>query len=424
MGKDNEQKDLALTSRMKRPSRARSYAPFTSPSVLQLVCHNDEYGNQHTRRYTASLRQDSDTLSLRRSKRLKVSSIRNVSLDSTHHLHPFAVPKVTPSPRIMQVAAPQQVVVSPIAKVISSTRRRALVQAAKSHGDFISKKNTIVARNTIGKLPITSNEVRNASFPLQGVPQGIPNIFSTSTPIFDSYQDSHFSNLECDRGYWFTYGFEYYQFLSLSEAKKLQETVDYGPLTQSNVCTRSMSKKIHETGEDQRLGMLTDFYKTQSFLPTTDAHCYMDTSDEHKGMLWDCSFPNHHEISPSMRTVLIHWLLEVGQCYSLVPETIHLTAKLIDRVLSIGLTSFSCPYEPSKAHKQEKWEADEALSRHKSRWEVSKAKLQCVGRSVIIFVVYYVISFFPLVSLPTALFCFFFSLSLVHVCSLHRKSKR
>jgi hypothetical protein len=262
--------------------------------------------------------------------------------------------------------------------------------------------------------------VPNVSFPTQRVPSGVPNIFSTSLPttVFDSYKDGSCSNLEAERGYWFTYGFDYYQFLSLSEAKKSREDqrtqseVDHAHLTQSHVCTRSMSKRINKTEEQQSFGMPTGFYQKQSFLPTTDAHCYVDASDERKGMLWDCSFPQHHELTPFMRTVLIHWLLEVGQCYSLVPETIHLTVKLIDRVLAIGLTSFICPYNASSTQKQEKGEAGEALSHQQFGWEVSKAKLQCVGRSVIRFS-YFILPFhfYPLlISLTKAIFYLCFSL--------------
>jgi hypothetical protein len=422
MGKENEEKELVLPSRITRLARPNRYAPFTSPSVpQQIVCQHDGYYNQPTRRRMASTGQESDLYSLRRSKRLKVSSLKNVSLDSSHHIHPVAVPKVTPSPRIMQVAAPQQVVVSPITKVISSQRRKALVQAAKSHGDHNTKKNIIVTRNAKGKLPFSSNAMPNLSFPTQRVPSGVPNIFSTSpsTTVFDSYKDGHCCNVEAERGYWFTYGFDYYQFLSLSEAKKSREDqrtqaeVDYAHLTHSYVCTRSMSKRIHKADEELSFGIPTGFYQQQSFLPTTDAHCYVDTSDERKGMLWDCSFPQHHELTPFMRTVLIHWLLEVGQCYSLVPETIHLTVMLIDRVLAIGLSSFICPYNASSAQKQEKGEAGEAFQQF--GWEISKAKLQCVGRSVMQFS-QFILPFhcYPLlISLTKVIFylCFFLFLS-------------
>ncbi|KAJ6957253.1 hypothetical protein D5086_031602 [Populus alba] len=41
-----------------------------------------------------------------------------------------------------------------------------------------------------------------------------------------------------------------------------------------------------------------------------------------------------HDISPSMRGILIDWLVEVSEEYSLVPDTLYLTVNLIDRFLS------------------------------------------------------------------------------------------
>ncbi|KNA21165.1 hypothetical protein SOVF_045530 [Spinacia oleracea] len=41
-----------------------------------------------------------------------------------------------------------------------------------------------------------------------------------------------------------------------------------------------------------------------------------------------------HDISPSMRGILIDWLVEVSEEYKLVPDTLYLTVSLIDRYLS------------------------------------------------------------------------------------------
>ncbi|XP_011026521.1 PREDICTED: cyclin-A2-2-like isoform X2 [Populus euphratica] len=41
-----------------------------------------------------------------------------------------------------------------------------------------------------------------------------------------------------------------------------------------------------------------------------------------------------HDISPSMRGILIDWLVEVSEEYTLVPDTLYLTVNLIDRFLS------------------------------------------------------------------------------------------
>ncbi|XP_028802371.1 cyclin-A2-1-like [Neltuma alba] len=45
------------------------------------------------------------------------------------------------------------------------------------------------------------------------------------------------------------------------------------------------------------------------------------------------------DINPNMRGILIDWLVEVSEEYRLVPDTLYLTVNLIDRFLSISLTT-------------------------------------------------------------------------------------
>lgn len=392
MDKHDKREVLAFPSGFNKSLRAHCSMPFTSPTVPQQTAHVvDDSHHQQTRRRKASIGQEND-LFLRRSKRLNSWSTNNASLMTSHSVPPVAAPTVTPSPRIMQVAAHQQFVMSPIAKVISSKRRSALVQAAKSQGAHIHKQHVVPTRNKKGKTPNSSNARRYICIPSHSVPHGIPNIFSSSMTVslFDSSRARHCSALESEMGYWVTYGFEYYEFLSLNESKKIRKDdltraeASYSSFTPSNICTRSMSKRYNKNGEENHLESKKSFFKNRPLLPTTDEHCYKDkSSDERHRMLWDCSFPKHQELTPFMRTVLIHWLLEVGQCYNLVSETMHLTVKLIDRVLAIGLASFNCPYKSSSAQNHEKSGGDEESFSQQVDWEISKAKLQCVGRSVI-----------------------------------------
>lgn len=45
------------------------------------------------------------------------------------------------------------------------------------------------------------------------------------------------------------------------------------------------------------------------------------------------------DVNPNMRAILIDWLVEVSEEYKLVPDTLYLTVNLIDRFLSISLTT-------------------------------------------------------------------------------------
>jgi len=41
-------------------------------------------------------------------------------------------------------------------------------------------------------------------------------------------------------------------------------------------------------------------------------------------------------VTPTMRAILVDWLVEVGEEYKLLPDTLHLSVSYIDRFLSIN----------------------------------------------------------------------------------------
>jgi len=369
----------------KKPSaRGQCNIPFTSPTIPQQALPDNVRCRQQTQRRKASIGQENESDLLRRSKR-RCSSSANHNFWSTalpEGLH--VAPMVTPSPRIMHVAVQHHVTMSPISKAVSSTRKKASARATKSRRVQFRQKHAVAARNKEEEKALEPDTRRNAPLVFQRIPIGVPNIFSASGAIdlLDSSQGNESNALKSEMSYWCTYGLEYYENLSLVEAEKRREEIlissgNSCKLSNSTVCTRSMSKKIDEHFVENYLECKSKFYQIPKKMPTTATHEYIDEfSGDCERTCWDSSFPQHRDLSPFMRTILTHWLLEVGQCYHLVPETLHLTVKLIDRVLALGLLSFGCPYKPRSARQQTNEKSQEVSS----GCNISKSTLQCIGR--------------------------------------------
>ncbi|XP_071702686.1 cyclin-A1-4-like [Rutidosis leptorrhynchoides] len=106
--------------------------------------------------------------------------------------------------------------------------------------------------------------------------------------------------------------------------------------TTGNMCKREI---LMETGADEKIVNLdVDFMDPQMCATMAcDIYQHLRATEAKKRPGVDFMEKVQNDINPSMRAILIDWLVEVAEEYRLVPDTLYLTINYIDRYLSGNL---------------------------------------------------------------------------------------
>ncbi|KAF4352961.1 hypothetical protein F8388_008382 [Cannabis sativa] len=101
-----------------------------------------------------------------------------------------------------------------------------------------------------------------------------------------------------------------------------------------NICNRDVSVEM-EIDDDQIVDVDSNFMDPQLCATIAcDIYKHLRASEVNKRPSTDFMEKVQKDVTPSMRAILIDWLVEVSEEYRLVPDTLYLTVNYIDRYLS------------------------------------------------------------------------------------------
>nr|QYW07112.1 cyclin A1-2 [Dimocarpus longan] len=104
--------------------------------------------------------------------------------------------------------------------------------------------------------------------------------------------------------------------------------------TTGNICRRDTLTEMEV--DDKKIVNVDDNYTNPQLCATyaCDIYKHLRASESRKRPSTDFMDRIQKDINPSMRAILIDWLVEVAEEYRLVPDTLYLTVNYIDRYLS------------------------------------------------------------------------------------------
>jgi hypothetical protein len=168
----------------------------------------------------------------------------------------------------------------------------------------------------------------------QSLPPGVVDLYSspsTTTRPSCMCGEDHCSSESLTASFLSTYGQEYYDYLrDLDDGRPLSRqkinTTTTMAQHEDRDDTSSSSEGSRSTLESSSPGNTTDYPRELPALPPILGCPY---EDDDLGAL-----ESRNDITPKMRAVLVDWMIEISEAFSLSPSTLQLAVALVDKSLA------------------------------------------------------------------------------------------